>query len=349
MQTNYKPMKLVGKSLIKTLTLLIVIVAGSCKTKQVVSLENKDVAEPIIAKYSNDTELDIHVSDTIIISGTLTYAGSEVLSVIIAGSGPTDRDCNSVVGVSSNAFLMLADSLKNAGVSSYRYDKRGVGKSTKVKPGEVDFNDFVSDASSIIEFFKDDFEHINLIGHSEGALIGTLASQDQHEVDSFVNLCGTSISLDSIAIEQLEKYPKLLDEAILHFEEIRSGQPLSEVNPMLASLFNQNVVKFFTSIMAYNPSLEQGKVKVPVLVIGGTCDIQVPEKHAKKLFKSLQPNEKNKYALIQDMGHLLKQNKSDCSDGMASYTDPIKPIHRELTTVIIDFINSVLKQETQDP
>ena len=67
------------------------------------------------------------------IYGTLTLPdGTKKVPVvlIIAGSGPTDRNANSGAGVlNSDAYKMLADSLRNAGIAAVRYDKRGVGES----------------------------------------------------------------------------------------------------------------------------------------------------------------------------------------------------------------------------
>ena len=67
------------------------------------------------------------------ISGTLTIpknASNSPVVLIIAGSGPTDRDCNSGMGIQTNAYKMLATGLSDNGISSLRFDKRGVGKST---------------------------------------------------------------------------------------------------------------------------------------------------------------------------------------------------------------------------
>ena len=53
---------------------------------------------------------------------------NSVLSIIISGSGPTDRDGNNT-SLKSDYLKMLAEGLFENGVSSYRYDKRGVGNS----------------------------------------------------------------------------------------------------------------------------------------------------------------------------------------------------------------------------
>lgn len=70
------------------------------------------------------------------ISGTLTIpntAKSSPIVLIIAGSGPTDRDCNSAMGIRTNAYKLLAADLVKNGISSLRFDKRGIGKSRQTK------------------------------------------------------------------------------------------------------------------------------------------------------------------------------------------------------------------------
>ena len=51
-------------------------------------------------------------------------------AVIIAGSGPTDRDGNSPIGVTGGVYRQLAEGLAERGVATVRYDKRGIAAST---------------------------------------------------------------------------------------------------------------------------------------------------------------------------------------------------------------------------
>ena len=90
--------------------------------------------------------------DSIQISGTLRYASLDKLVIIIAGSGPTDRNCNSA-GLNSNAFKMLADTLCQMGISSFRYDKRGIGESTKVGEEKCTLYDRVDDVNAVSNYF----------------------------------------------------------------------------------------------------------------------------------------------------------------------------------------------------
>ena len=81
---------------------------------------------------------------------------------------------------------MLAEGLFENGVSSYRYDKRGVGNSiVNIQSGDdIKFIDYINDVVSIINHFKDikEYKQIVVIGHSEGALIGMIASRYVHSL-----------------------------------------------------------------------------------------------------------------------------------------------------------------------
>src|ERR1700726_604740 len=52
--------------------------------------------------------------------------------IIIAGSGPADRNGNEGTAFVTNLYSQLADQLAQQGIASLRYDKRGVGASTAV-------------------------------------------------------------------------------------------------------------------------------------------------------------------------------------------------------------------------
>lgn len=116
--------------------------------------------------------------------GTLRIpeGGSRVVALLIAGSGPTDRNCNSRQGLYTNSFVYLADALEKQGIASLRYDKRGIGASRYDDPEkifEVSFDDYIGDAAAWTEWLRDQgFEKIVLVGHSEGALIALCVAAD---------------------------------------------------------------------------------------------------------------------------------------------------------------------------
>ena len=76
------------------------------------------------------------------------------LAIIIAGSGPTDRDGNNS-SIKGNYLKILADELYKKGISSYRFDKRGVAKSIGdlTSDNQIKFQDFTNDVGEIIKYF----------------------------------------------------------------------------------------------------------------------------------------------------------------------------------------------------
>jgi len=77
-------------------------------------------------------------TETCTLHGTLlvpSVSGKVPVVLIIAGSGPTDRDGNSgALPGKNNTYKMLAGALAADGIASVRYDKRGIGES-KLPPG----------------------------------------------------------------------------------------------------------------------------------------------------------------------------------------------------------------------
>lgn len=102
------------------------------------------------------------------------------VALLIAGSGPTDRDGNNPQGGHNDALKKLAQVLARNGIASLRYDKRGVAASRAATPDEKDLSveRYVADVEDWARLLRDDprFDRLILIGHSEGALIASLAA-----------------------------------------------------------------------------------------------------------------------------------------------------------------------------
>ena len=286
------------------------------------------------SRFTESQELRLETQDSIFISGSLEFVNAHKLIIFIAGSGPTDRDCNNVAGLKTDAFKMLATYLKEEGISSFRYDKRGIGESSKVDESSLDFHSFVNDAEEIVKYFASDFNQIILLGHSEGALIGSMVSVHE-SVHSFISVSGTSKNLDQIVLDQMTQYPKLVPLAEKHINEIKNGEELSEVHPMLLSLFRPSVVPYLKSLFAINPTAELAKVQKPVLIVNGTCDIQVPADHAEQLHKV---SGNSKLVIIENMGHAMKELEDDCANAMDAYTKPEIALNVQFKSALLDFL-----------
>lgn len=261
--------------------------------------------------------------------------------LIIAGSGPTDRDGNSsLLPGKNNSLKMLADTLYENGIASLRYDKRGIGASNKVKESNLTFDMYVNDAVQWVKFLRKDkrFSKVIIAGHSEGSLIGMIASE-RSDVDKFISLCGAGQPAYSLIEEQLKnaKVPKeLLNVCNAIIDSLKLGIIVKNVDPSLATLFRPGVQPYMISWFKYDPVREISKLSKPILVIEGTTDIQVSVKDAELLSKA---NKKAKLDVIENMNHILKDVPTqDRTKNIQSYYNPDLALSAKLCKSIVKFI-----------
>ncbi len=277
------------------------------------------------------------------IEGTLQVPevdGSKTVALIIAGSGPTDRNGNNP-SMQNNSLKMLASALSKQGIATLRYDKRGIGKSRSAGPKEVDlrFDHYVNDAKGWVNYLKQElkFSNIVVIGHSEGSLIGTIASQDK-SVNKFVSVAGVGQNADKIIREQLKNQPPSITiqvNAIL--DELVKGKTVENTPAQLASIFRPSVQPYLISWIRYDPQKEIAKLKIPVLIIQGTTDIQVGPEDANRLGKAYP---KAKLVLIEGMNHIMKPAPADRQLNVLTYNQPDLPLKKELIDKLVPFLLS---------
>jgi pimeloyl-ACP methyl ester carboxylesterase len=283
-------------------------------------------------------------ADDCTLYGTLEIpqgSGPFVAVLIIAGSGPTDRDGNSPLLPGSNDHLkLLAVGLAQKGIAALRYDKRGIAQSAceGLEEEDLAFDDLVDDAVLMIKLLKNDdrFSKVTVIGHSQGSLIGMLASK-KADADGFVSIAGAGLPISDIILRQIE--PQLPAEAFKEakyiVEELKAGRTVADVNQMLVQLFRPSVQPFLSSYFRYDPREEIEKLDLPVLVIQGETDIQTSPADADMLAGA---NRNARKALVAGMNHVLKEAGADQESQMKAYTDPSLPLAPGLVEEIVRFI-----------
>lgn len=281
----------------------------------------------------------------------LPDGGADTAVLIVAGSGPTDRNGNSLPVISSYCYKLLSDGLVEQGYAVMRYDKRGVGASAmdvQMIP-DVVFSDFVDDAAECVRFLRDEgFERVVVAGHSEGALIALdLAQRDGRMVDGLVLLCGAGYPIDVILQRQLAaqlmpSHIGLMVSATDIIRRLKQGESvaLEDVPAELVSLFHPTVQPFIISQMQYDPAQLAAQCEVPYLVVSGGHDIQLTVDNGEVLARG---NSCAGHVVFENMAHVLKD--CDTTERIEQittvYNNAWGPLSEGLVAKVADFIATI--------
>lgn len=257
--------------------------------------------------------------------------------ILVSGSGRNTRD---EVVSNHKIFYVLAEYLNRRGLAVLRYDKRGVGASKGSFDGATT-EDFANDAQGAVEFLKTegdvDPKRIGMLGHSEGGLIvPAVAARDASA--SFVVLVsapgvrGAELMTDQLALISaadgmapskvaLERdfHQKLFDAVAASTSR---GEAEKIVRDMAAQGRRQNIsgadhpddaVKWITDpwflyFLKYEPAPALRQIKIPVLALAGSLDLQVPPAaNVPALREALKGNPDATILQIDGMNHLLQK------------------------------------------
>jgi alpha-beta hydrolase superfamily lysophospholipase len=235
----------------------------------------------------------------------------------------------------------MGAALAGRGIAALRYDKRGVAASLAAGPKEQDlrFDAYVADAAAWVELLRRDkrFSRVGLIGHSEGSLIGMLAAR-RANTDVFVSITGCGRPAPAVLREQLAKH--LASEAVLKEKsdkilgELIAGRTVADVPRELHTPYRPSVQPYLISYFAYDPAREIAALTMPVLIVQGTSDIQVPVSEARLLARAKKDAQ---LCVIEGMNHVMKHATSD-ADQQATYTDPSRPLVPEVVEKVSAYI-----------
>ena len=342
-----------GDSLIGVLSQMDVKWAANFYRQEQAQIELKRPQEPKEPFSYSSQEVSIK-NGAITLSGTLTWPNTSDLTypivVLASGSGPQDRNCE-ILGHKS--FLVIADYLANNGIGCLRFDDRGYGKSTGVFQNAT-LEDFSSDVKACVNFLakvpRFSANKIGIIGHSEGGMHALIAAKKNKQVDFVIELASVGTSGAEVLIEQQYLIPLKMGKSeeyarwnsnlyagicaiLMDYSIEKSIDPMNDYLREIYQIAPEEY-KSQTSEMNFNMALNQflnnewgrqfiafetkdylKKLKVPLLVINGSEDIQVPAKSSQaafELYASKKTKEKMKLILPEGLNHLFQQCKT-CS------------------------------------
>jgi alpha-beta hydrolase superfamily lysophospholipase len=244
--------------------------------------------------------------------------------VLVAGSGPTDRDGNNaLVPERIDLLKQIAELLAEAGIATLRYDKRGIGASTPRPHGTLaeqerffSWDNFVGDvAAAQAELVKHDEIKpyaTALLGHSEGGLLvlaaaPTIARNPPH---GMVLLATPGRPLGEILRAQIARgAPNLVAAAGQAMAAIQAtGHVPSDLPRELEALFPSYGGPFLQRLLSFDPAQALLRSRLPCLLLQGTADRQVvPMEDVQPLIDALGKRDApGEAAIVPSVSHNLK-------------------------------------------
>lgn len=307
------------------------------------------------------------------IAGTLslpTGDGPFPAVVLISGTGHNTRD-EDVWG--HKVFLVLADTLTRNGFAVLRYDKRGVGGSS----GNYDAAttvDFTSDAEAAVAWLKTqahiDARRIGVLGHSEGGIIAPAVATSDKGVAFVVMIAGPCIRGDKLFVLQSAMTAKaygapddyiakrkVFDEELYNtiISAPSESAALDRAKAMITrgvadkiidaneaeSLAKDDTTPWERYFLAHDPAPTLARITVPVLVLNGSLDVQVPAKeNLASARQALKNNPRATVVELPGMNHLLQDAKTGAPN---EYNDIEETMSPTALKTITDWLNKIVQ------
>lgn len=291
------------------------------------------------------------------LAGTMTLpdaglADDMPVVLIVPGSGPTDRDGNSPLGVTATPYALLARALAKRGIPSVRIDKRGMyGSAGAVSdPNDVTIAGYGDDLLAWAEAIREKLPGatgtrcVIPLGHSEGGLVALAAMDRLAAPCGLVLVSAPGRPLADVMSQQLRDNPAnapFVEAAEAALQSLERGERVdaSALPAALQPIFPPQVQGFLIDVFSHDPAGLIADLQVPVLVVQGTRDVQVPEDDARRLADAATQAE---LAILPDVNHALKIVLSDrMADNIATYSDPNLPIAPVVVRTIAEFVTRI--------
>lgn len=306
--------------------------------------------------------------------GTLTVpqeASATPGVVLVAGSGPTDRDWNNpLLPGDDGTAIELADRLAGAGIAVLRYDKRGTGLTEATET--VRWHDYLEEVEAAVETLADketvDDGQVFVAGHSEGGTHALrAASEDRIDVAGVLLLATAGRSMERLVIDQVTDQLSeagLTDDArraelasleraleLISDGERVDAHRVSDI-PGLVSLVDtlqqSHAHEFAAELLVWDPIRAVGRLDTSLLILMGRKDTQIDvERDARRLYEGASGEDRRvQLALLDDADHVLKHQPGPrgnlSSQHSLTYNDPGRDLDDEALEAIVTWIYDTL-------
>jgi alpha-beta hydrolase superfamily lysophospholipase len=260
--------------------------------------------------------------------------------VLVAGSGPTDRDGNNrYLSTRIDLLKQIAELLANNGIASLRYDKRGIGASTPEPENKLEaqerfwaWDHFVADVQAAhAELLRHDEIKpyaTALLGHSEGGLLSLAAAQAMGKKGPYAIVLASTPGrpLRGIVHDQIARNaPKFAADADRIMQTIiESGHAPDDTPQELKLVFPDSVGAFLQRALTFDPAKTLEAIDASCLLLQGGADTQVvPMGDIQPLIDALAKRSRpGEVAVFPRVSHNLKAVSGPADPGFAG---PVAP------------------------
>jgi pimeloyl-ACP methyl ester carboxylesterase len=290
--------------------------------------------------------------------------------LLIAGSGPTDRNGNTpLLPGPVNTLQAVADWLSADGVASLRYDKLGSGRTGlgpyTSRPGTIGIGPFEQEAAAALRFLARqpgvDRDRLGVIGHSEGALFALLLAVGAAGPTPPIHALGL---LEPLGVRYLDAIAYQVDVQVAASQrtgQISPGQAStvrralataitdlrvtgtvpSGLPPVLSAVFSPATALFLSQADRYDPAQLAARLSpgLPVLVTCSNADVQVTCGEVRHLRSGLlRPPADTDFVTLTGVDHVLRQDPG----GLGAYDAQLLPFSPQLQHALRSFIQQHL-------
>lgn len=292
-------------------------------------------------------------------AGTLATPDGEgpfPAALLVAGSGPLDRDGNHKrlpLALSRDLALIL----NGAGWASLRFDKRGVGESS----GDYlsnGFYDELADATSALKWLvsQPNITGVVPVGHSAGALYAGEMSAAGNAPSGAVLLAYTTSTGEETLIWQAseigESVPRFVKALLGIFgtsiekQQLKALTKLKNTSKDVVRIQGQRInAKWMREFLAYDPKPVLRSTTSPLLAITGSKDVQVNPADIDTI--DAISGDHATAILVSDVDHILRTETDPVSNPKKYKKQITKPIDSRVVEAIVTWLGSTAIDDTE--
>lgn len=326
---------------------------GGCVPSQGITMERRgrptecaaprtDYSAPAGAPYRAE-EVTVRTPSGIALAGTLTLpagaSGRVPAVLLLSGSGAQDRD-EATPGLPGwRPFRQVADTLGRRGIAVLRLDDRGVGGSGG-SAAATTLAEFAEDARAALAFLRArpevDPARVGIVGHSEGGYVGPMVAVEDRALRALA-LVAAPARTGRALVEYQSRFAIEADSTLAPHVDSLLVMAAAQRDSLAASS------RWFGSLMAHDPLPLARRLRLPVLVLQGETDRQVPAAEAPALAAAIRAggNRDVVVRVLPGVNHLLVRDPSGDVRGYAAL--PGKQVAPEVLGALADWLAAKLR------